>query len=129
MHVEPHVVALGQRSIARVNAHAHAHLGAGGKVGRRELALGGNGEPERVQWFTEDHEERVALGLDLRAVVGSDVAAQDGVVMRQDVRVLGAERRQQPSRALDVGEGEGDGPLRQARGGAHSGGEAGPSVS
>jgi len=70
----------------------HAHIGIRGKVGRIELPMGADRETKRIGRLLEDDEERIALGLDLRAVIGRDMCAHCGVVARQDLRVLGAER-------------------------------------
>ena len=96
----------------RTGVQAHAHRDRPGREllvrllrGRRR-SLGGR----------ERDEERVALGVDLDAAVSGERIAQHAAVLgeRLGVRVR-PERVQQPRRALDVGEEEGDGAGREIR--------------
>jgi hypothetical protein len=53
----------------------------------------------------EDHEECVALGLDLDTLAGRDGLAQQAVVLGQQVAVgVGAQRLQKPRGTFDIGE-------------------------
>ena len=68
------------------------------------------GRRERPGRRREGEEEGVALRVDLDAAVASARLADDAAVLGERLRVgLGAELVQQPRRALDVGEEEGDG--------------------
>ena len=91
---------------------AHPHADRPGL--ERALAVeGGRGGAGRGR---EGDEERVALRVDLDAAVRREGGAQDAPVLGERLRVaLGAERVQQPRRALDVGEEERDGAVRAAR--------------
>ena len=113
--VDADVVVPAQHPLAGVQAHAHPHReplrpGVGGQA-----PLGRHRGPDRRHRAREGGEERVALGADLDPVPIPDGPAQDGRVLVPDRRVASAQLLEQPGRALDVGEQEGDGPGRQLR--------------
>ena len=110
--VEAHVVAIRERRLAGMDAHAHAHLHALWPVVRREGALRHGRRLHRVAGSPKDHEEGIALGRDLDAAAGTDGLPDEPVVVRQQLTIGGAELLQQAGRALDVGEQECDGPGR-----------------
>ena len=61
----------------------------------------------------EGDEEGVALGVDLDAPVASERIAQGAAMSGQRIGIgFGAEGVEQPGRALDIGEEEGDRPRR-----------------
>jgi hypothetical protein len=95
------VALVGQKRRAGVKAHPHRKL-------ERILRLARRGKRARCSWKRD--EEGVALGVDLDPAVGLEGLAQHAPVLRELIGVaLGSELVQQPRRALDVGEEEGDG--------------------
>ena len=126
--VDADVVVPAQHPLAGVQAHPHPHReplrpGVGGQA-----PLGRHRGPDRRHRAREGGEERVALGADLDPVPVPDGPAQDGRVLVPDRRVASAQLLEQPGRALDVGEQEGDGPGRQRRHLGPAGGGAGRSA-
>jgi hypothetical protein len=104
VHVGADVALLGQERRARVQAHPHREL-------ERLLRLARRGE--RAGGGREGDEEGIALGVDLDPVVAGEGLAQDAPVGGERFGVrLRAQLVQQPGRALDVGEEEGDGADR-----------------
>ena len=75
-------------------------------VGQGALSLSGGGH--RVRGRTEDREERVALGSDLYAVMGRQGSANKRIVALEHRAILRTQSLEQPRRAFDVGEQEGD---------------------
>ena len=63
----------------------------------------------------EGDEEGVTLGVDLATVVRVERRAQHALMLGEHLGVAAAQPRQQPRRALDVGEQERDGPARKLR--------------
>ena len=79
-------------------------------------ALHLDGGSHRVAGAWKRIEERVALRVDLLAVVHPERLAHDAPMRRQHRRVLlVAELLQEAGAALDVAENEGDGPRRKIR--------------
>ena len=75
-----------------------------------ERALRVDRRRDRVAGPREREEEGVALRVDLRAAARAERLAHETAVVGRDAPVgLVAELLQQPRRALDVGEDEGDG--------------------
>ena len=103
------VPALGERGLAGVHADPHADVA----VGQRSLCRCGSGD--RIMRATERDEERIALGVDLDAVVLGEGVTEHVPVRGEHVAVPVAEAAGELGRPFDVGEEEGDG----------SGGEAG----
>ena len=68
---------------------------------------------DRVDGSTERHEERVALRVDLDAVVRGEDRAQRPPMLGEQVGVAGAVLVEQARRTFDVGEQEGDGAGRE----------------
>ena len=94
-----------QQRRARVNAHPHRD---------RQRRLGFLRGRQRTRRGRERDEERIALRVDLDAAVPRERVAQDASMLGERLRVLRlAELVQQPRRALDVGEEEGDGAGRE----------------
>ena len=86
--------------------HADAHLDRAGGELARHLFRG----RERARGGREGHEERVALGVDLDAVVTGASLADHAPVLGERIGIrLCAKLVQKPRRALDVGEEERDG--------------------
>ena len=109
VHVEPDVVAVGDRRLAGVDAHAHAER----QRGQRLLSLPRGGD--RFAGRAEGDEERVALAAEDDAPVPLDRLAQQPAVLGEQLGVLVAALAEQRGRALDVGEQERDRPFRQRR--------------
>jgi hypothetical protein len=85
----------------------------------RESALTVDRGCHGVLGASKRDEEGVALRVDLAPVVGGERLAQDPLVLLERLAVPLAELLQQPSRALDVGEEEGDGADRKLVDRAH----------
>src|SRR5439155_14529925 len=115
MDAQPDVAALRQRRLAAVQPHAHAQLGAiwPGMCGERALA--GDRRLERVVSAAEDGEEGVPLSVDHFAAVRGERIAKDPAVLAEHVSVMASELLEQPSRAFDVREQEGDRAARKLR--------------
>ena len=107
VHVEPDVALIDSKRLARVQTHPHPHRAAR----ERELRVGRGGH--RIGRTREGDEERVALRVDLDALVQLPGIAQRAVVLCEHDGVPVAEFLQQPSRALDVREEERDRPGRE----------------
>jgi hypothetical protein len=92
-----------------VDADPHAQLDACGPLvgAQRALCLGG-GLRGRAG-AREDVEEGVALRLDLFAAVSCECLAEDAPMLGQRLAVALAQLREQPRRAFDVREQEGNG--------------------
>ena len=99
--VDPDVALVSQLWLAGVDPHPDGNL---------ECALRLLGRRQRVRGAGEDDEEGVALGVDLDPAVAFERLAEDAAVLAQDVGIALAELVEEPGRALDVGEDEGDGP-------------------
>lgn len=89
VHVDAYVALVGEQRLSGVEPHAHLHRSA------REctLSLGrcGDGTARR----SECVEKRVALGIDLYAIVRSEYPAQAAAMIRKGVRVAIAKLTQQ----------------------------------
>ena len=105
--------------LAGVDAHPHPQLLAAGPVMGGKLALPVEGSSDGILGAPEGREERVALRVDLRAVVVGESRPDDPLMVGEDGRVFLAQLLQQPSRPLDVGEEEGDGAGRPLGRSAH----------
>ena len=113
--VEADVALVAERRLAGVQAHAHANLGAARPCvgGERPLAL--DGRAHRVARARERVEERIALRVDLVPAGALRRSRAAGAGDRPTTcAVVVAELLQQPRRALDVGEQEGDGAARES---------------
>ena len=89
-------------------------LDAVGKVGRRERPLGVDCGRDRGRRGGEHDEERVTLGADLGPAVGGPRGAQEVAMHGEHVAIaFGPELLDEPGRAFDVGEQEGQGAARQ----------------
>ena len=108
MHVNAYVPVAVRSRASGVGAHAHSHLYVVRPVDTCQLVLRGGGCSDRCRGGREGHEEAVALGAHLTAVVGGPRAAQDRALQVERVGVRIAQPGQQGCRPLDVGEQEGD---------------------
>ena len=107
---EPHVPVLSDDRLARVQAHPNPHRVVVGPLLGSERPLRGRGRRGRRRGAREDGEERVALAVDLDPSALLECLAEQAVVRAQDGAVaVTAEGLEQPRRALDVREQEGDG--------------------
>jgi len=117
VHVDADVVVPAQHPLPGVQAHAHPDRGPRRPGVGGQGPLGGHGRPDRRHRAGEGGEEGVALGADLDPVAVADRPAQDGRMLVPDRRVAVAQLLEQPGRAFDVGEQEGDRPGGQRRDG------------
>ena len=113
--VEPEVPLLADRGLAGVQPHPHPHRRAVGPLVGLERALGRDRGANGIAGAPERVEERIALRVDLRAAVRGERLADDPPVVARHIGVRVAELLEQPGRALDVGEHEGDGSGGQRR--------------
>ena len=103
MDVHAHVPLAGHRRRAGVQPHSHSDRAG------LEGSLAGIGRGDRAGRGRERDEERVALGVDLDAVVGFERGAQHAPVLRERLGVgVRTDRVEQTRRRLDVGEEERD---------------------
>ena len=107
MDVDADVALVGDLRLPGVDPHANADRAA-----PERLAGGGRGR-DRVGGSRERDEEGVALGVDLDAVVPGERSSQRGAVLGEEIGVPGAVLLEEPRRAFDVREEEGDGSGRQ----------------
>jgi 3-oxoacyl-[acyl-carrier protein] reductase len=114
VHGEADVAAVLDLGLARVQADAHPRRRLLGPVVAEERPLGLYRTPDGEDRSREGGEEGVSLRVDDDAGVALDRFADEPVVRGEDIAVaLAPERVQQPGRALDVGEEEGDGAARK----------------
>jgi len=108
-------VAVPQLGLAGVNGDPDPQLGSDRPVLAAELALDRRGGGDRVRRPGEDGQDRVPLSahLDEVAAVLSDGGADQFVVNRHGRAHRRRVRLPAAGRALDVGEKEGDRPLRR----------------
>ena len=92
-----------------MQAHPHLDLSTvrPREVRERPLRIGRCGD--RVLRALEDDEERVALRVDLEPAVPVESLAKQAAVLGEHLLVTIAQGPEQPSRAFDVREEEGDG--------------------
>ena len=104
--VEPEVALLPHGRLAGVQPDPHPHLGPVGPVVGDVRALHLGRCRDGVACADEREEERVALRVDLDAVVGGEGVADKPSMVGEDGRVTVAELLQQRGRSLDVRERE-----------------------
>ena len=110
---DPDVALRGRRRLGGVDAHPDPELPPVRPRVAGEGSLPLARRPERVARPREGDEEGVALRVDLVPAVRRERLAEEPPVILEHRGVpLGAEVPQQPRRALDVREQEGDGPAR-----------------
>ena len=115
MHGVSDVAVVAEVGLTRVQADPHPHAAALGPRVRGDGPLGRDGRGERRPRAREHDEERVALAVDLDAVMRRERAAEELVVLRQHGGVaVTAEPVEDPRRALDVGKEERDRPRWEA---------------
>lgn len=78
-----------KQRFARVQAHPHAHCVAIGPLLGSELALCVYGCRNRIGSAPKDEEERIALVVDLVAVVGGESATKNFAMPGERLRVAG----------------------------------------
>ena len=78
-----------------------------------EVPLGIDRRRDSILASLERHEERVALGVDLAAVMCRESSSQDALMLVEHVAVDATQLLQQLCRAFDVGEEERDGSAGQ----------------
>ena len=78
VHGEPDVAVVAvDRGLAGVDADAHARRGRPPASLRRDRPLRRDGRRDRAPGAPEDEEERVALAVDLDALVGGECVAEE----------------------------------------------------
>jgi hypothetical protein len=107
--VHPEVALLAHDRLSRMQTHPYLHLRSVRPCVRRELALGGHRSPHGVFRAWEREEERIALCIDLLAARSMQLLAEDAPVIAVNLLVAVAQLLEEPSRALDVREVQGDG--------------------
>jgi hypothetical protein len=107
MNVEADVTFLRHDRLACVKPHAHPDRSLGQRL------LPGSSRGQRIAGAGEGDEERVALRVDLDPAVPAERIPEDTPVIGKCLGISVAELVQQPGRALDVGEKEGDRPAGQ----------------
>ncbi len=105
--VDPDVALVRRLWLTGVDSDAHADGAALERVARV------GGRRHCVRCAREGNEERVALRVDLDAVVSRERFSQGAAVLREEIRVARSVLLEEPRRALDVGEEEGDGAGRK----------------
>jgi hypothetical protein len=101
-----------QHRFARVESHPDPNVDRLRPDVGRNGALCLNRTEHRIDGPWKGNEERVALSVDLEPVPFGEGATEDAALLGQHRRVLAAQPLEQPRRALDVGEQEGDRPAR-----------------
>jgi hypothetical protein len=128
VHGQSHVAAGDDGGLAAVQTHAHVHAQRVRPRVRGEGSLGVGRGRHRLSSGREGHEEGIALGVHLVAVVGGERVPQQALVRRQHRRVGLRVPAQELGGTLDVGEEEGDRPAGQGRVGGPVGRHVGPLV-
>ena len=113
VNAEPDVAILADARLARVQPHPHLDLDPVGPGVRGEITLSIDCRCDSVLASLEGDEERVALGVDLPAVVCRERGSQDALMLGEHVAVDAAQLLQQLGRAFDVGEEKRDGSAGQ----------------
>ena len=113
MDAQTHVPLLPDDRLAGVQTHPHAHLAAVGPFVRREPPLGRDRCSERRIRPREGEEEGIALRVHLAPLARLDGLPQDPLLRSENLAVAIAELPEQPRRAFDVREQEGDGSARE----------------
>ena len=115
VHPQPDIALLFDYGLARMQPHAHTHLGALGPfVLGKSLLRDDRGSQSRVG-AREGEEERVSLVVDLSAFAFLCGCSQDAPLLGENRAVALPQLLEQPRRALDVREQEGDGAAVQLR--------------
>jgi hypothetical protein len=97
-----------------VHPHPHLHFVAGRPRLGRKGSLRRRGSPDRGTCASENGEEGISLLVDLDSPGCVESLGEQAIVGRQELRVaVAADLLQQPRRALDVREQEGDGAGRK----------------
>ena len=107
---EADVALAGGHRLSRVDPDPDPHLDSLGPLLVAHGPLERNGGSDGIRGAPERDEERVALGVDLLAAVRREDAAEQHLLVGEQLAVpLPAEPFEQARRALDVGKDEGDG--------------------
>jgi len=119
MDVHTDVIVEPDSGLPGMDPHAYPEVQPLGPTRRGQRPLPGHRGSDRVTRAREGHEERVPLSADLPSVVLVEGHPKYTLMLGQDVGVAIAQPRQQPRRALDVREQEGDGAARELARAAH----------
>ena len=109
------VTAVGRRRLTGVDADPHLQFALVRPGMARECQLGLDRSEHGLVCAFERVEERVALRVDLVPSVTGEGRAYQSLVVRQRLRVPVAQLPDEPCRALDVREHEGDRAAREVR--------------
>jgi hypothetical protein len=116
MDREAEIPLLRRRRLARVDSDPHPHVRAVRPPMAGQRPLNRDRCRHRISGAAEGDEERVALRVDhLAPMRGEDLAEQPLLVGQELAVPSPAQPFQQPGRALDVREQEGDGPAKTLR--------------
>jgi hypothetical protein len=113
MHTNPDIAIGAATRLAGVQPHPHPDLDARRPRLGEQVALRVDSRRNGVLRCLEGDEERIPLIVDLAPAVHGERRTQNPVMFREQLRVLGTELFQEPSRSLHVGEEERDGPARE----------------
>jgi hypothetical protein len=112
--VEAEIALLAKRRLTRMQAHPHLDLDVVGPGLRGEPPLRRERAGHGVTRARERKQEPVSVGVDLASARLGSRLPHDAPVPCDERAVVVAEPLQQAGRALDVGEQEGDGAVREA---------------
>ena len=115
MHPNPDITLDAAPRLTRVQPHPHPDLRPLRPRLGEQVTLRVHRRRNRVLRRLERDEERIPLVVDLSPAVRGERRAQNPVMLRQKLRVPGAELLQQPRRPLHVGEEERDGATMKLR--------------
>jgi hypothetical protein len=113
MHPEPDVPPVSDVGLSRVQTHTDPNLDPFGPVVLCKRLLDYNGGSQGRVSAGKCEKERISLRVDLATPPRLYRLPQDAPVLVEDVVVPLSELLEQPCRALDVSEEEGDGPSRE----------------
>ena len=110
---QPDVTITGHLWVSGVDAHAHLDLDSVGPDVLGQRRLGGSGSLGRLTGAGEGHEERLRLAVDHHSLVGVERLFQQTAVLSDHLLVSLAETVLQLRGALNVGEEQSDGAVRE----------------
>jgi hypothetical protein len=106
VHREARIAAVARDGLARVKPHANLDLDSGGPLMRAKGELALHRGEERISRARERNEERVALGIDLVAVVSGERRTQQIPMVGEHGRIPAPKLLDEARGALDVREEE-----------------------
>src|ERR671925_1387585 len=109
------VVPVGERDLSRMDARPHANLPAAWPRVLQQGVLQVGRRAKRCVCTGEDRKHRVTLRAEDGAIGARDRVADQAAVLLEERAVVRARLREEPRRALDIGEEERDRPGRELR--------------